>query len=425
MTFLAPFFLVAAGLAAVVVVGLHFLVTRPPPLLAFPTTRFIPRSTIIVTSLAKRPQDLLLLLLRVLALLLIGAAFARPVLVPRHRDVARIILVDRGWSMASVVELQDSLRRLFQAGDRVVLLDSAVHEIPVMAAESIANIAPVASASSYSAGLITARRLAAILRLESDSVDLILLSPLGREGWDGATRALRSAWPGRIQLVPLASRRDTLTATGIALRARADDPMRSTLALLGGLVTTGERLRLVRDSLRAADSAWVTGGGAVVLWPAALDAAAAPDTVNAVIGKSGAVIHPFARGPAPGVGQVIVRWIDGAPAATERVIGAGCIRDVRIPVSPRGDFVLRADVLRLVNDLTGPCAAVAPVTALDSAERAFLSGGAQLASREQLAAPEDPESPLIPWLLGMAILLMLLELWVRKQPTSESSEQPA
>ncbi len=57
MMFLAPLFLVAAFAAAGVVVALHFLVTRPPPLVPLPTARFIPPASVIVTSLTRRPES--------------------------------------------------------------------------------------------------------------------------------------------------------------------------------------------------------------------------------------------------------------------------------------------------------------------------------------------------------------------------------
>jgi hypothetical protein len=426
MTFLAPLFLFAAGMASLVVVGLHFLVTRPPPLVAFPTTRFIPRTTIIVTSLARRPQDLLLLLLRVMALMLIGAAFARPVLVPRHRDVARIILADRGWSVGSIGELRDSLARVLRPGDRLVLVDSTVREISEAAAESLATIERVGAPASYSAALVTARRIAAILRLEADSIDLVLVSPLARESWDGATRSLRAGWPGRIRLVRVAARRDTLGARGISVRARPDDPLRSTLVLLGPVASQRERIMLVRDSLTAPDSTWAARGGALIVWPAAI--APVRDSSSAVVGHAGAVVFSFERSrPMPvGVGdRVLARWMDGAPAAVERVSGAGCVREVAIPVTPRGDFVLRPDFLRLVRELTGLCGGQGGVVPLDSTDQAFLRGGPQLASREQLAAPEAPESPLVPWLFALAILLILLELWLRRAPAPEAAEAMA
>lgn len=420
MTFLAPLFLVAAGFASLVVVGLHFLVTRPPPLFAFPTARFIPRSTIIVTSVARRPQDLLLLLLRVAALMLVGAAFARPVLVPRHRDVARIVLADRGQAVGAIAELRDSLVRLFRPGDRLVLLDSVAREMPEATAESIATLARVSAPASFSAGLIAARRIGAALRLEADSIELLLVSPLARESWDVATPELRAAWPGAIRVVPIAPRRDTLRGDGIAIRAATTDPLRIAVSLLGRPALSNERVRLVRDSATAEDSAWARAGGALVLWPESPGATSALDTSNAVVSRAGALIFPFERfapmelGPG-GASHILARWVDGSPAALEWPWGAGCLRRIAIPVTPRGDFVLRPDFLRLVRELLLPCAGQGPTAMLDTAAVARLAGQGPLAARDQLQPPEAPESPLVPWLLGFAIVLLLLEPLLRRQ----------
>src|ERR1041385_1607485 len=94
MTFLAPiFFYVGLGVA-VAAVGLHLIVTRQPLSGLLPTVRFVPPSAVRVTTVVPVPEDRLLLALRVLLALAIGAAFARPVIVPRRRSVARVVVAD-------------------------------------------------------------------------------------------------------------------------------------------------------------------------------------------------------------------------------------------------------------------------------------------------------------------------------------------
>ena len=79
-----------------------------------------------------RPTDLVLLAVRALALLLIGAAFARPVRAPAAGAVARIFLVDRSRAVADPAEARDSVRRLGRAADVVVAFDSAAaRPVPV------------------------------------------------------------------------------------------------------------------------------------------------------------------------------------------------------------------------------------------------------------------------------------------------------
>ena len=77
MTFLAPLWLAVAAIAAGVVFALHLITTRRPPAAPLPTARFVPGGDARAASRASRPTDVPLLLLRVLALVLLGAAVAR------------------------------------------------------------------------------------------------------------------------------------------------------------------------------------------------------------------------------------------------------------------------------------------------------------------------------------------------------------
>src|SRR6185437_15892071 len=111
LTFLFPGFLFAAGAIALGVVALHFLVTRQPKSETLPTVRFVPDLAVRSTAIAIRPSDLWLLLLRVLMVLLIGAAFAQPQITPRHRTIARLVLVDASPDVGNIAELVDSAQR--------------------------------------------------------------------------------------------------------------------------------------------------------------------------------------------------------------------------------------------------------------------------------------------------------------------------
>ncbi len=57
--------------------------------------------------MARRPTDLLLLLLRIAILMTAGAAFARPSFAPRP-SVARVVVLDYSRSVASIAEVADS-----------------------------------------------------------------------------------------------------------------------------------------------------------------------------------------------------------------------------------------------------------------------------------------------------------------------------
>jgi hypothetical protein len=147
-------------------------------------------------------------------------------------------------------------------------------------------------------------------------------------------------------------------------------------------------------------------------------ARARADTAGAVIAGEAALVFPLARrwelAPSVHPSRVAARWVDGAPAAVEFAVGAGCIRDVAIPVPAEGDVVLRPSFGRLVRALGAPCGAVAGSVGLAEPELRMLAGSGPLASREAIAAPDIVATPLVPWLLGAALVLALLELLVRR-----------
>lgn len=422
MTFLAPLFLVAAAAAASVVVALHFLVTRPPPLVALPTARFIPAASVIVTSFVRRPEHLLLLLLRVLALLLLGAAFARPVFTSGRRPVARIVLADRSRAVLAIGEVRDSLRALLGSGDRAFAFDSTVRPINAGAFDSLA---PGAAVGSLSAALVAARQAGSNLSLSADSIELVLISPLGAEEWDAAGPAIRQLWPGRIRLVRVSPRAGSGGTTAVSTAFGPGDPLAATARLAHPSSPDGGIRVVRRAEPTAEETGWVEQGGALVLWPEAEAPhgwlpAERVDTSGAVLAGREVVIFPFVRrwrgdSATLAASLVVARWADGAAAAIETPRGTGCLRTVTIPVSARGDYPIRPDVVRLFRSLTAPCAGHGPVTPLGNAELAALNGTGALASRAALHPPEDPETPIVPWLLAAALVLILLELFVRRQ----------
>ena len=94
MTLLAPGFFFASVAVAAAIVALHFIVTRQPRAAILPTARFVPDTRATTVARARRPSDLLLMLLRVLLVLAAGAGLARPVLTPSRGAEARVVLVD-------------------------------------------------------------------------------------------------------------------------------------------------------------------------------------------------------------------------------------------------------------------------------------------------------------------------------------------
>ncbi|MGI8509650.1 MAG: BatA domain-containing protein [Gemmatimonadaceae bacterium] len=387
MTLLAPGYLYAAMAAAAAVVVLHLIVTRRPRAAILPTARFVPDVPAAARSRALRPYDLLLLLLRVLLLLALGTALARPILTPPRERIARVIVADVSGSVARRSEVADSVRRLYRMGDVTVAFDSAAHA--TAASDSLPSIGVSAATGSLSAALIGALRAAPSVREGADSLELVLVSALLPAESDLATARIRALWPGRSRLVRVAP--DTVVARG---------PPR---------IYWGNASR-----------------------PAMTINMQRPDTSGAVVARGEVVVAPFVRRwsfPEDSLrgAVVIARWVDGVPAAVERVVGHGCVRSIAIPVDSAGDLVLRPEFIRLRELLSGPCgshdvAGSAAGSAAGSVEAssgasviASLAGSGKLAAAGMFPAATDVQSPLAPWLLGAALALAVIELLVRRR----------
>ena len=74
--FAMPWLFGGALAAALAITALHFLSVRQPRVLLLPTARFVPERDARAVARQAKPSDLLLLLLRVIALLAAGAALA-------------------------------------------------------------------------------------------------------------------------------------------------------------------------------------------------------------------------------------------------------------------------------------------------------------------------------------------------------------
>lgn len=405
MTFLAPWALWVAGGVAAAVVALHLLASANPRTMLLPTTRFIPERAASATARAIRFSDLPLLLMRVATVMLVGLAFARPVLSGARRPVGRVVMVDRS-RLVDRHEAADSASAYYASGDRQFVFDSG----------------------SLSAGLVTAMRAGSALRGEADSVELVLISPFAAEEFDAATSAIRASWPGRVRLVhlsaPRAGYREQLYNE--VRNATLDDPLRASLAFVAPL-DTGElktdSVRIDRGNLASVDTSWTQYGLTLVRWPAVLDSSGFPsrahvDTAGAAIAGEGSrnvvVVSPFVRTVSPPPGRVVARWADGAPAATERKMMNGCVRDVAIPLPGAGDLALRESMRRLVAALTGPCGQKRDVTLASDSALAALRGTGPLVATRALAARSAPPGTLAAVLLAAALALLLLEPLLRR-----------
>lgn len=423
MTFLAPWFLALGAALAAGIVGLHLLVTRQPPSAPLPTARFVPPASVEVVTLVKRPEDLWLLVLRVLLVLLLSAAFARPVWVPGHRPVAKVILADLGRQSFNIGLVRDSARAIAQSGDVVIGFDSVAKRISSLDADW-ASYAGGDRDGNLSTALVSAIRAAANLRASADSIEIVLISSLESVEWNAATDSIRAIWPGRIRLIRLAARNDSAGAkAGVQVRGASVDALKVAVTA-AGLAKGDSSIRIVRDLATADDSLWSAAGGTLIRWYAkgaspGWKSRSATDTSGAVLAGDAVVVFPFVRrwqlDPSNAQPRVVARWIDGSPAAIEKRIGKGCIRDVSIPVPERGDLVLRSDFHRLLSRLVSSCDGPDGQATVDDESIERLAGSGALAASESLGPRPDTIPPIVPWLLGAALALAVLEPLLRRR----------
>src|SRR5687768_10484541 len=201
MTFLAPGFLFASLAVAAAIVALHFIVTRQPRAGILPTARFVPDTRATTIAPAKRPSDLLLMLLRMLVVLAAGTALAKPVLTPSRGAEARVILVDVSRSARDSMAIRDSVHAYYRSGDAVVAFDSSTRLLAGNVADTLGALSPTSKRGNLSAALIAALRAGSSLRDRADSLELVILSPFAREELDAATDSIRTLWPGKAKLV--------------------------------------------------------------------------------------------------------------------------------------------------------------------------------------------------------------------------------
>jgi hypothetical protein len=430
VTFLAPWALWAAAAVSAAVIALHILASRNPRVTPLPTARFIPDVPLRATARAMRLTDVALMILRVAAVMLVGVAFARPELSSGRRAVGRVVMVDASRALGSRAEAADSAARLLARGDVLIAFDSSAHVIHNGSTESLraalADSNTRAPRGSLSTALAAAMRAASTLRADADSVEIVLVSPLAAEEWDAATTAIRAVWRGRLRLVRVGAARPGIAARIEVTNASLDDPVRAATSLRGGAASIDAPLaRIDRGSPLASDTAWARDRAhTLVRWPAHVDSSgwhmrARVDTVGGVLARQGAaaavVVSPFARTVDPAPGRVIARWVDGTAAATERALGAGCVRDVAIPIARTGDLALRESTRRLVAALASPCGGDETYTAASDSALVQLRGTGPLVATRALERRTAPRGHLATWLLAAALVLLLLEPLLRRQ----------
>jgi hypothetical protein len=422
MTFLAPGFFVASLAVALGVVALHFIVTRQPRASILPTARFVPDLPATATARATRPSDLLLMLLRVLIVLAVGAGLAKPILKPSRGAEARVILADVSRSMGDVAAIRDSVKALYRDHDALIVFDSSARVISVSGLDSIATGERSLKRGNLSAALIAALRAGSSLRDRADSVELVIVSPFSQEEMDAATDSVRQLWPGRARLVRagVAASEVARVTPKLEIQSAAADPLQVSVSRARSDSTA--TALIVRDATASTENAT---DRALIEWPASTRprgavARAKSDTIGGVVSGDAIVVAVFERRwsyPADSLrgAEVIARWIDGEPAAIETATASGCSRSVAIPVNPVGDFVIRNDFVKLVTALSRDCISRRARILAPAAEVDKLKGQGALAARDAFLPRGDVRSDLAPWLIGLAIAAAIAELFVRRR----------
>lgn len=423
MSFLAPGFFYASLAVAAAVAALHFIVTRQPRAAVLPTARFVPNMPANATARATRPSDLLLMLLRVLLVLLIGAGLARPIFKSSRSSNARVILVDASRSVGDIAAVRDSAAKYYRDGDALIVFDSAARIVGTKAADSIRTLVKFERDGRLSGALIASLRAGSSLRDKADSLELVVVSPLASDEFDAATDSIRSLWRGKATLVRAGGKEVSLAASAlIQLRSVNGDPLAVTIARVGQTAGAG---KIVRGGLNTDDAQAASEAKAIVDWPVSnrpgrATAAAKVDTIGAVISGGSIVVSAFPRRWAftPDSirgARIVARWTDGEPAAIEWNQGKGCVRSVAVPVNPVGDLPLQAGFTRFVEAMAGPCTAYRPNATASPAQLASLTGTGGLAPRDAFEPRDDVRSSVAPWLIGLGLVAAIAELFVRRR----------
>lgn len=414
MSWLLPSALAIAGLAALAAIALHFIARSRPLAEALPTARFVPQRPVRARTRSLALSDIPLLLLRLAALLIIGAAVAGPVLTSTHGRIGRVVVVDRSHAVRDVAELRDSVRALMRPGDVLIAFDSSA-----TAVRGFDSLTATGARGSLSAALASAVTAGVTLAPQVDSIELALVSPFAADEVDDATSHIRAAWPGRVRVVRLRAAAAPALSPRVESRVNPNDAILAGLSLMGVVANTGN-VRLVRGVVSAADSAWARADGHVLLHWAVADSGAVVwrkrphiDAIGGVVSSTGTLVARFPRLWLMD-GEAVARWADGEPAAVENATGAGCIRDVGVLIDPSSDVTLRAPFRAFAAGLLAPCGGPRASATLSDSALAVLSGGGSLAAGSALRDRGTQASAWTPWLLLLGALLLLLELALRR-----------
>ena len=419
MNFLAPGWILVAGVASAVVVAIHLISWRLPRVTPLPTARFVPDEPARRAARTVRLTDLALLALRVAILMAGGLALARPVFRSKPGGTARVIAVER---TADTTSLRRDLASFPEADRTVHVVFDTTARVVGDEAAALAAAKDSNTIASLSVGLLAAIREARVLARNYETVDVALVSAFDQQAFDAATTGVRATWPDSIQIVqrPLAVVSER--ATRVEIAGDDDDPVVAgiRLAEANGFVEGSSIVR--RAIITTTDSAIAVTGVAFVVWPRLAADSQLVDGIHA--GEATAIGH-FIRSHLSDSGRVVARWADGEPAAVERPVGAGCVRTIGFDVPDVGDFTITPGFQRLAAALLAPCGSRhAGRLAADSLIAAIANPPAQPSA---FALPDERGSAnrLAAALMVLAVLLSTIELVVRRRTPARRALESA
>jgi hypothetical protein len=222
MAFLAPLFLAAMAAVALPVL-LHLRRNRPKETVAFSTLMFLEESPP-VTKTRSRLQDILLLMLRCLAIALLILAFARPFFPAKDKPAAsadgaamNFILIDtsasmRGEPLDKALKTAESLMHGFPAKDWIAVAGFSDQLRPLLDPERARGLAPgerkpaalavhPAVKADWKSTKLDSSLLAAVAAAGDEAILRIHL--IGDLQKGSALERLRGEiWPGTVQIIP-------------------------------------------------------------------------------------------------------------------------------------------------------------------------------------------------------------------------------
>jgi hypothetical protein len=396
VTFATPWLFGAAVAASLLVGGLHLLSVRQPPVLALPTARFATREDARAVARRPRPNDLLLLILRVLALLAAGAALAGMQLDAGGARTVRLVMVDSAaaadssWRARQLRAVEANIASAARGeGD----VEQQLHPVAGLARDPARAVVRATQVAATLAADRPALERVELLVVMPDRVETL-------EGW----AAWRTQWPGAIT-VQRAEPVGQLVEASVGTNSGASPSVVASVMNEAAMVAMTSLFGPTAPDPRVT-IAWPQDGA-----PVGWAVRPGPDTVSAVAARAQALVGPFVRvADAPPsrakTRRAIAWWSDGAAAAVEERVGDRCLRTVGIRVPAASDLLLSAPAEGLLRALRAPCGLHGlPTDSLRSddpgrghaAAVAFRAGGA-------------PRAGTLPVWLGPILLLFALAL---------------